>query len=380
MNKARFTLDGDDLLEVHLDQACRSISRQLLEAVPGNMLEALLLGGGYGRGEGGVLRRNSQLGDAPYNDLEFFVFIKGPVCMRKRHFLPAIHRLEQRMTAELGIDVEFKLLSKRQFDAQPTTMFYYDLVQGHRVVHGPPDFLAGHPHGDASRIPLSEATRLLLNRLSGLLFSREKLGLPEFDGGDADFVYRNLAKARLALGDALLVTRGSYHWSCIERGERLGRLNGQPLPEANVVRALHQEGIAFKLHPHQPAMGREALSRSLDGLLPVAWSMLQHVEGVRLGLDFENPRGYAMTPTSLCPEEPAARNALVRLRQFGPKGIAYRTFRYPREALLRSLVLLLWEPGGFGRDQRFLGRELGQPVASWRDAVIAYGKLWHRYN
>mgnify|MGYP006142135189 CR=1 FL=1 len=39
---------------------------------------------------------------------------------------------------------------------------------------------------------------------TGLLFARERLDRPHFTAADADFVGRNLAKARLALGDAVL--------------------------------------------------------------------------------------------------------------------------------------------------------------------------------
>ncbi|PYL00604.1 MAG: hypothetical protein DME19_04505, partial [Verrucomicrobia bacterium] len=81
----------------------------------------------------------------------------------------------------------------------------------------------------AERIPLCEATRLLMNRCSGLLFARERLECAEFSPVDADFVERNLAKAQLAFGDAVLTAFGRYHWSCLERHKRLKSLK---MPEA----------------------------------------------------------------------------------------------------------------------------------------------------
>ena len=71
----RFTLDGDDALELHLAQTCARVLSGIRGLIPTAKLEAVLLGGGYGRGEGGVLR--GPTGDRPYNDLEFYVAITG---------------------------------------------------------------------------------------------------------------------------------------------------------------------------------------------------------------------------------------------------------------------------------------------------------------
>ena len=52
---ARFTIDGSDALEDHLARVCESAAEGVLNIVGKARLEALVLGGGYGRGEGGVL-------------------------------------------------------------------------------------------------------------------------------------------------------------------------------------------------------------------------------------------------------------------------------------------------------------------------------------
>src|SRR4026208_58931 len=71
----RFTLDGNDELEDHLRQVCHAVLGGVRRVVPEHTLEAVILAGGYGRGEGGVL--NSESGDWPYNDLEFYVCLRG---------------------------------------------------------------------------------------------------------------------------------------------------------------------------------------------------------------------------------------------------------------------------------------------------------------
>ena len=84
-------------------------------------------------------------------------------------------------------------------------MFSYDLVSAHRVITGGSDvFDECRHHEDATRIPAIEATRLLFNRCTGLLLAREILAKKRLSEHDADFVQRNIAKAKLALGDAVL--------------------------------------------------------------------------------------------------------------------------------------------------------------------------------
>src|SRR2546430_13906728 len=122
---------------------------------------------------------------------------------------------------------------------------------GNRWLRGEERLLTGcEQHRDAKRIPVSEATRLMMNRCSGLLLARERLERAEFSPGDADFVGRNLAKAQLAFGDAVLTAFGRYDWSCLERHERLKPLNVlDELPWLSEVQRHYTSGVEFKFPP-----------------------------------------------------------------------------------------------------------------------------------
>src|SRR5439155_17495371 len=78
----RFTLDGGAELENHLARTCQQVLAGVQSIVPAEKLEAILLGGGYGRGEGGVLKTES--GDRPYNYLEFYVCLRGNVWLNEQ--------------------------------------------------------------------------------------------------------------------------------------------------------------------------------------------------------------------------------------------------------------------------------------------------------
>ena len=378
MSAVRFTRDGSDALESLIAQTCEEIGREVTRIVPAEKFQALLLGGGYGRGEGGVL--STPAGDAPYNDLEFFLLIQGHPRLNEKRYGAAIHSLEHRMTEKLGIEVEFKILSLEKLAASATTMFYYDLVCGHRVTAGPPNILdACSHHSDATKIPLHEATRLMMNRCSSLLFAAERLARSEFTQEDLDFSARNIAKAQLALGDVILTALGQYHWSCIERHQRLAKIHEKSLPMPELL-AFHETGVAFKLRPNPGSSNREELQALHQAVTKAAWAVWTWQESKRLGMPAVSPLKYGRAGNK-CPETSALKNVLIRLRTFGAKGvISPLVFRYPREALLNSLAVMLWAPELISSNCEWLSAQLNSQVTNQADALRAYEKLWHRFN
>lgn len=375
MSAPRFTRDGSDALESLIAETCSEIGQEVTRIVPTDKLQALLLGGGYGRGEGGVL--STPDGDAPYNDLEFFLLISGHPRLNERRYGAAIHALEHRMTEKIGIEVEFKILSLEKLISSPTTMFYYDLVCGHRVTVGPASVLdrCSH-HADPARIPAHEATRLMMNRCSGLLFATERLARGGLSREDLDFTARNIAKAQLALGDAILATLGKYHWSCIERHQRLASINEPAVPMADLL-AFHKDGVAFKLRPCPGTSTRDELQALHQAVTKTAWDVWSWQERKRLGISTDSPAEYAHGGNK-CPETSALKNRLIRLRAFGAKGLL--ASGYPREGLLNSLSLLLWAPELVPANHAWLSRQLVSPVTNRQDAIAAYERLWHRFN
>ena len=365
----RFTIDGSEALELHLAKVCEQVRERIQSLIPASRLEGVALGGGYGRGEGGVLREEGV--DQPYNDLEFFVFAKSGA-----HDGEALHRIGHELTESAGIEVEFKVMPLAKFRRSQTSMFYYDLVKGHRWIIGDESLFAGcDHHHEASNIPLHEATRLLMNRCSGLLYAKERLARPDFTAEDADFVARNLAKAQLAFGDVVLAAQGLYHWSSLERGRRFFALT-TALPEQDELRACHAAGVRFKLHPECSAASREQLAARHSRISALAKSLWLWLESTRLGKRYETPAIYALSTGTKCPEQPTWRNLAVSLRAFGLGGLSRR---YPRERLLRSLPLLLW--GMTSPNEHAMVRTcLHCDSSDLGEMVQAYSKIWHRFN
>ena len=379
---SRFTVDGGEQLEQHLARICAEVCAGVQEIVPPELLDGLLLGGGYGRGEGGVLKTRD--GERPYNDMEFYVFVNGSTIIAEKRFRAALRKLGHDLEPYAGLEVEFKIVNRRTLEKSATTMFFYDLVCGHSRIFGNADLLDGADHQRRGEsIPLHEATRLLMNRCSGLLFSAERLERPLFTAEDSDFVGRNCAKAELALGDAVLVAYGLYHHSVRVRSNTLEHLNADSVvPQFDEVVLLHRRGTEFKLHPLCSRESREVLQARLDSLRTIARDVFLWLEGRRLGQSFTSTRTYAMSEIDKCPETPAWRNSLVNIRAFGLQAISSQPFRYPRRRLLETLPLLLWQPNLVhdSKVSSHLAPRLQKRFSDFASAVAAYTELWHRFQ
>lgn len=323
-------------------------------------------------------------GEEPYNDLEFYVFLQGNRLLNERHFAPKLSALGDRLSPDAGLHVEFKVDSQHRFRQTTATMFSYDLVAGHRMLFAPNGCFAGCEHHlDPRQIPPYEATRLLMNRGTGLVMAQELLRRDHLSAEDSDFIGRNLAKLQLALGDAVLTVLGQYHWSCRERHERLLALStSEKFPWIPEVRKHHAAGMEFKLHPRREQRAARQFNLDQLALSDLARQIWLWVENRRLGQKFGSIREYALSEQPKCAEFPAARSALVNVRTFGPRILFSRGLgRYPRERLLNSLPLLLWEnPTNDVRVRRRLQMQLRTDAADWQSLVAAYKKLWPSFS
>ena len=230
-------------LERELDRALAEMGREI-EALRLPGLAGVVLGGGYGRGEGGV--RHTPEGDRLYNDLDFFVFGDRADRRRKQAIAAALVEISEKWEPVLGVDIDFspvKNLSELR-RAAPTLMFQ-ELRNGWKPVWGAVDPARMIPALAPDEVPFSEAVRLLMNRGMGLVFAGDRLNRQD---RDADFIVRNMNKTMLGCGDATLLAAGRYCWSGTERCAAFADyVREQRMPEE--FGAFYADAFRYKLEP-----------------------------------------------------------------------------------------------------------------------------------
>ena len=230
-----------------VDDACAAIGREIEAlAVPG--LAGVVLGGGYGRGEGGARECKVESGKCKVegmsavkcrlsNDLDFFAITEvgaseGSVVPR---IASALEPISRKWTEKLGIDVDFTVRTPWRIRHDERRIMVQELLRGYFDVAGKrgEELFAAVELHPAEDIPWGEAARLLMNRGMGLLLAKEK--------EDIDFVARNINKCILGAGDARLVARHGYRWRAFDRADAIGD-------------ALYRKAVEWKFRPRKDAV------------------------------------------------------------------------------------------------------------------------------
>lgn len=243
MSGATYTGEQSREITELLDGALAGIGAEVEEMhLP--KLSAVVLGGGYGRGEGGVLR--TPLGERLYNDLDFFVFADGASRREALAIQDGLKRVSERWEKKLGIAVDFSPVKNIGTLCNVSqTLMYQELIRGYKTVWGALNLEEWIPALSAEKLPFSEAARLLLNRGMGLMFAAERLS---WEKPDADFIMRNMNKAVLGCGDALLMAAGRYCWRGEERVKAFAAFAQQHEISVEMV-ASYKRAYRYKLEP-----------------------------------------------------------------------------------------------------------------------------------
>ncbi|MEE8074180.1 MAG: hypothetical protein V3T60_00985, partial [Candidatus Binatia bacterium] len=149
-------------------------------ALAGKRTSAVILTGGYGRGEGGVSMREGRM--SPVNDYDLFIIVDGVAFPLFWHMRSKLRTLSHQLAERIGIGVDLALFRKESLPFLKPTLFWYETKMGHQVLLGNPRVLDAVPTVTPSQIPLAEGARLLLNRGAMLLDALGRLRQPKEHG------------------------------------------------------------------------------------------------------------------------------------------------------------------------------------------------------
>lgn len=205
-------------------------------------VEAIVLTGSFGRGEGGVYQDDSGAW-RPVNDYDIFV-------VSPKNCSAELKDLGESLVKELGLDYLDLGWTDGQWKHRPLTVANYDLKYGSQVIAGDVAILNRLPAYASAELPIYEAAKLLLNRTAGLLtgLRGDMLGAGTLSADQRRYLSNQIAKAQMALGDSYLIRWGGYDASYRLRRERFAAL----APGAGLSLEMTEQviqGYGFKLNP-----------------------------------------------------------------------------------------------------------------------------------
>lgn len=159
-----YTFLKNPAAETLLGHSLELMAREIGKMPECSGVRAVVLGGGYGRGEGGATPEG-----ALCNDLDFFVIPHDGISADSLQ--SAFRHLGRKWKELLSIDVDFFIVPAFQWLIRnEKTLMVQELLAGNRIIYGDSSVLSGVP-----RLQWREGARLLLNRGTGLLLSRRRI-------------------------------------------------------------------------------------------------------------------------------------------------------------------------------------------------------------
>ena len=227
-------------MDRRVGEAIKAIGAEI-DALRVPRLQGVVLGGGYGRGEGGV-------GDnALSNDLDFFAVTEEGVSAAEIAAIgTALEPVSRRWTEQLGVDVDFAVRTPWRLRHDQARVMIQELIHGYFDVAGKKgaEMFKGIEVRPPSAFPWSEAVRLLVNRGVGLLLANERMQSSTLNSQPSTlspFILRNINKCVLGAGDARLIARGGYLWKAEDRATALGE-------------PLYSAAVAWKFRPRKESV------------------------------------------------------------------------------------------------------------------------------
>ena len=334
-----YAFHGSENFNARFHDTVQAVAKDVKEALGDNLL-GLVLGGGYGRGEGAVVIEDGV--EQPYNDLDFLLVVQRPSDVDQA----AMANIKAHHETLTPLHVDFtQPMTLQDLKKWPPWLMWHDFLNGHIVSSGDPQLLHKHvPQTVASTLAPIEASRLLVNRGAGLLWAmRMDRGLERKE--DDDFVKRNYWKCALALGDALLIAHDAYATPYRGRDKRFTELSHKfaEISELGLV-PFYEDALQFKFSPHEVTKPFDILEMGV-----LTCQVFLYIEQRRFKRSWADHQAYAKWKGLREPEEHVpskwARN-LYKALSLGEYG-----WRYPIESVYRALPGLLyntkqagWEP------------------------------------
>jgi rhamnosyltransferase len=374
-----YTFDGNEEIEARIGMDQSIIRIYVRDAVPDQNFEALVLMGGYGRGEGGYCRVDDM--PAPYNDYDYFLVVKN---LGRKEAVALQHDLQEvaeRLSGIVGVEVDLAVLRKEALSAAPFTLMNAEMKWGHRVISGNPRVLDMMPAMPLDKLSLGEFTRLMNNRGALLLMNAQALdSKKKIEGEELDTFFRYLFKAILACGDALLAKQGVYHPSYVEKKQRMRLLKS--LPCGGFIR-LYNFALEQKFYPDPGLYDHQDLEAWQARVTDCWLTTLGRLESHRMRRTIGGWKEYAQAriPKGQLETAQVWRNLAITLRDFGAQHtLRYLSWalRYPRERLISVLPLLL------SSERKGITSSISVPLnvpsdTDWAGSVEGYIRTWKRY-
>lgn len=380
-----YSITGTPQIESRLQKDFQVISGKIQELV-GSNLAAIVLSGGYGRGEGGVATRGIEF--FPVNDYDFFVIVQN-ISMPGFFSLRAnIKRLSEQLASTLNIGIDLALIRREALQTLEPSILWYETKRGHQVLWGDNSLMEDVPEWKASDIPLWDGALLLMNRgamlLRALAMTQSNLQ-PSL--AEQTIIKTACWKAVLSWGDCLLLSQQHYHYRYQIRERQIGTMQKiTGFPDQENLSFWYGQALHYKLYQEDLFPLNLPIAKWVRQIVEKHEQVFRWCEECRLGKHGFDWAHYAQWFPKLPGSNSVSqclKNMLNNVRHSGkPQGISRLKWIVadPREKLMATFPLLAFSPTP--QNLEWCGQTLGcswrkDTGGEWQALVARFHKLWH---
>ena len=229
-----YTVFENSVTKQKIDDDMALITDVILSEVKG--VSAIILTGGFGRGEGSVLFRNNLC--QPLNDYDLVIISDN------RPLGQNLASIRVTLAQICGIrQVDISLMKQKDFANMKFTMANYDLIYASEVIYGSFDRVNDIPKWEAKNLPLVEGIVPLFLFLSSIIqaYPRKK----DLTSNELFWAYQQLTKSILGWATAMLIFKGLYDPSYYKRNELFQKYFANDVLLCELVNSATE----FKLRP-----------------------------------------------------------------------------------------------------------------------------------
>ncbi|MBP7126485.1 hypothetical protein KBD49_09000 [Myxococcota bacterium] len=282
----RYTAMGGPGAEARVAAAVEAIGEVARKTLHSREVRALVLIGGYGRGEGGVEVRDGV--ERPHNNLDVLVITRRAGRARTEALRRRLSEALEDLSREHGIGMDVGAVPDWVLRTDVCRVMWYEMRFGHRTIWGDESFVPGLARFTADRLHPPDLRDLVVNRGTLLVINDAMAELPELPEESRRAFRRHLVKGVIGIGDGLLWALGAYHWSYLEKRRRMAVLPGVPGP----LRDLYDRAMAYRFRADPAIFPDGDLAAVQQETREVLAESHRLFESRRLGVPLPDWRNY----------------------------------------------------------------------------------------
>jgi len=243
MNITSYTYNGESSAEKTIQEMLDTISSTVSSLISKQDIKALVLLGGYGKGEGGTIFIDGV--NRPHNNFDLLLITENSTQVGKRNIKKIVTQKMKAVSKKLDIGIDISVMSEAKIRSMPTRVLWYDMKEGHKTLLGDKKLIPSLPHLRRD-IPSWDMRNLMVNRGSLLLINTVCLQKTDSDHNIQKLIIKHTMKAIIGYGDALLYFLGQYHWSYREKLNRILSHDGISIK----FKRIYDSAISFRISPN----------------------------------------------------------------------------------------------------------------------------------